>query len=402
MLCLWISLEYGIICRRNNGALLAGSIFRFSGTPFLLQSHKKRGKALKLSLAMIVKNEEEKLKRCLNSVKNHVDELVIVDTGSTDATKEIALTFGAKIFDFTWCGDFSKARNFSIEKTTGDYVLSMDADQILMKFKKEQALQYMEGKRVLGLAEIVNSYTHNGQKVLDRSYAAAVFPREARYVGPVHEQIDTSYPRVKLPITIFHDGYDHRDESKAKRNIDILEKALQEQCNPYLVYKLAQEYRGIEQLDKADQLFSAAYHTAEKDRSYYPNLVVEYINNLVQIKAYENALEIVRQEEKRFFDYPEFHFVCGALFMELVLSDPQKYIQYFPRIKQSYEKSISIGENPKYQGTVGMGTFLPMHNLGAFYEVTGDMQKAKACYKTAMDMGYEPSKNRWMQIAGKK
>jgi tetratricopeptide (TPR) repeat protein len=278
----------------------------------------------------------------------------------------------------------------------------MDADQILMKFEKEQAMKYMEGKRVLGLAEIVNSYTQNGQKVLDRSYAAAVFPREARYVGPVHEQIDTSYPRVKLPITIFHDGYDHRDESKAKRNIDILEKALNEQSNPYLFYKLAQEYRGIGQLDKADGLFSAAYQTAGKDRNYYPNLVVEYLGNLMHIKAYENALEIARQEEKRFCDYPEFHFVCGALFMELVLSDTKKYMQYFPRIKESYEKSISIGENPKYQGTVGMGSFLPLHNLGAFYEVTGNMEKAKSCYKAAMDMGYEPSKQRWAQITGKK
>jgi glycosyltransferase involved in cell wall biosynthesis len=351
---------------------------------------------------MIVKNEEEKLKRCLSSVKNYVDELVIVDTGSQDATKEIALSFGANIFDFVWCGDFSKARNYSIEKTTGDYVLSMDADQILMQFEKEQALQYMAGKKVLGLAEIVNSYTQNGQKVLDRSYAAAVFPREARYVGPVHEQIDASYPRVKLPMTIFHDGYDHRDESKAKRNIDILEKTLTEQKNPYLIYKLAQEYRGVGQLDKADQLFSEAYRTAEKDRNYFPNLVVEYLGNLVKIKAYENALKIAGQEEKRFDDYPEYHFTCGALFMDLVLSNPQKYMQYFPKIKESYEKSISIGENPKYQGAVGMGSFLPLHNLGAFYEVTGNMEKAKACYKAAMDMGYEPSKKRWAQITGKK
>ena len=357
---------------------------------------------MRLSLAMIVKNEEEKLARCLDSVRAFVDELVIVDTGSADATKEIAASYGAGIFDFVWCGDFSKARNFSIEKTTGDYVLSMDADQILMEFKKEQAMKYMEGKKVLGLAEIVNSYTQNGQKVLDRSYAAAIFPREARYAGPVHEQIDTYYPRVKLPITIFHDGYDQRDQFKAKRNIDILERELQSERNPYLIYKLAQEYRGIEQLAKADQLFSDAYHTAEKDRNYFPNLAVEYINNLVQIKAYENALEIARQEEQRFSDYPEFHFVCGALYMELVLSAPQKYVQYFPKIKECYEKSISIGENPKYQGTVGMGSFLPMHNLGAFYEVTGNVEKAKACYKAAMDMGYGPSKSRWMQIAGKK
>lgn len=357
---------------------------------------------MRLSLAMIVKNEEEKLARCLQSVKEYVDELVVVDTGSTDKTKEIAASFGAKVFDFAWCDDFSKARNFSIEKTSGDFVLVLDADSYLLSFDREKALVAMEGKRAVGLAEITNIYTHNGVKVTDRFFAGAVFPREARYFGPIHEQIEPKLPRVILPVSIFHDGYDNRSEAKFNRNIGILKRALQEKKDAYLMYKLAQEYRGLTQLTLADSQFAAAYQTAGKGDSYYARLVAEYLGNLIQMKKYERALEIAQQEQMRFPDYPELFFVSGELYMEAVLFNPQTYIQYFPRIKECYERCIAIGENPKYQGIVGMGSFMALHNLGAFYEVTGDMQNAKKCYIAAAGMGYPPAQRRLEDMAGKR
>ena len=92
-----------------------------------------------LSICMIVKNEEELLARCLNSVKDLVDEIVIVDSGSTDKTLEIAKSFGAKIFYFEWCNDFSKARNFAFSKATSDYILWLDADDVMPK----PTLQYL-------------------------------------------------------------------------------------------------------------------------------------------------------------------------------------------------------------------------------------------------------------------
>lgn len=357
---------------------------------------------MRLSLAMIVKNEEEKLARCLSSVKEYVDELVVVDTGSTDRTKEIAASFGAKLFDFAWCDDFAKARNFSVEKTSGDLVLALDADSFLMKFDKAAVLAAMAGKKAVGLAEITNLYTHNGVKVTDRFLAGAVFPREARYVGPIHEQIEPKLPRVVLPISIFHDGYDNRGEAKFKRNIDILQQALQGKKDAYLLYKLAQEYRGLAQLELADSQFAAAYQMTSKGESYYARLVVEYLSNLVQMKKYTKALEIAHQEQARFPDYPELFFVSGEMYMEVVLSNPQAYIQYFPRIKECYDRCIAIGENPKYQGIVGMGSFMALHNLGAFYEVTGDAQNAKKCYTAAAGMGYPPSQKRLAELGAKR
>ena len=90
---------------------------------------KKKAKGETLSLCMIVKNEERNLVRCLSSVKSAVDEIIVVDTGSTDRTKELAAAFGAKVFDFDWDEDFSSARNFSLSRATGDWILVIDADE---------------------------------------------------------------------------------------------------------------------------------------------------------------------------------------------------------------------------------------------------------------------------------
>ena len=73
-----------------------------------------------LSLCMIVKNEEESLKNCLSKVSSFIEEIIIVDTGSTDNTKVIAAEFTDKVYDFKWCNDFSKARNYSISKASGE------------------------------------------------------------------------------------------------------------------------------------------------------------------------------------------------------------------------------------------------------------------------------------------
>ncbi|HTG69016.1 MAG TPA: glycosyltransferase family 2 protein, partial [Candidatus Udaeobacter sp.] len=86
-----------------------------------------------ISLCMIVKNEEQVLDRCLNSVKDLVDEIVIVDTGSTDSTKEIAANYTDRIFHFEWIDDFSAARNYSFRHATKDYILWLDADDLLQE-----------------------------------------------------------------------------------------------------------------------------------------------------------------------------------------------------------------------------------------------------------------------------
>lgn len=86
-----------------------------------------------ISICMIVKNEEDVLGRALKSVQGIADEIIIVDTGSTDSTKEIASSYTNKIYDFEWCDDFSKARNYSFSKATKDYCMWLDADDVILE-----------------------------------------------------------------------------------------------------------------------------------------------------------------------------------------------------------------------------------------------------------------------------
>ena len=101
-----------------------------------------------ISLCMIVKNEEKILRRCLDSLKGIYDEAIIVDTGSTDSTKEIAKEYTDKVYDFVWVNDFSKARNFAMEKATCDYIYMADADEVLDEENRKKFL-LAQDKRIL-------------------------------------------------------------------------------------------------------------------------------------------------------------------------------------------------------------------------------------------------------------
>src|SRR4051795_2389135 len=96
---------------------------------------------------MIVKNEQENLPACLESVRGLFDEIVVVDTGSTDRTMEIALEFGARVFDFVWVDDFAAARNAALARATGDYAFWLDADDVLDPPQRAKLQALLEGLR---------------------------------------------------------------------------------------------------------------------------------------------------------------------------------------------------------------------------------------------------------------
>lgn len=152
---------------------------------------------MKLSLCMIVKNEELTLDRCLSSVSDFVDEIIIVDTGSTDSTKEIAKKYNAKIYDFEWVNDFSKARNFSFSKATGDYTMWLDGDDYIeenYRIKLEETLKELEylkidtvsSEYILSKDEIGNTtYSLRRNRIVKRD-------RNFKWIGAVHEYLDIS------------------------------------------------------------------------------------------------------------------------------------------------------------------------------------------------------------------
>ena len=117
---------------------------------------------MKLSLAMIVKNEADNLGRCLDSVKDLVDEMIIVDTGSTDNTIEIAKKYGAKVEKFVWTGNFSEARNISLRHCSGDWILVLDADEILNPAEHQLIKQAIQNTEAFGYRLSFFSYLNGG------------------------------------------------------------------------------------------------------------------------------------------------------------------------------------------------------------------------------------------------
>lgn len=352
----------------------------------------------KLSLAMIVKNEEKNIARCLKSVENLVDEIIVVDTGSEDKTKEAVSLFHAKIFEYPWEKDFAKARNYSIEKATGDFVLVLDADEEVVSFQKDEALSIIKNNNAIGRICLMNEYFDNDEKTILKDHISRLFPKDIRYEGRIHEQLDSPLNRINVPITVRHDGYLNRDAAKAKRNIEILELELKNQKNPYFLYQLAKEYRGQSDFAAADKLLEESYKTTNKKQYYFPGMFILYFKNLMDLKKYDAALNIINSEEDYLKDFPDFHFQCGLFYTDLVLSNPQKYLMFFDKIEICYKTCLKIGETEKYKSILGMGSFLPLHNLGAFYEVTGQYEKAVKSYEEAARLGYSPSKQRLLCI----
>ena len=147
-----------------------------------------------ISVCMIVKNEEAVLARCLDSLQGIADEIVIVDTGSTDRTKEIAGLYTSRIYDFTWIYDFAAARNFAFSKATCDYIYSADADEVLEEKDREKFLQLKQA--LLPEIEIVEMIYVNPEECnMVYNYTREPRPklfkrlREFRWIDPIHETV---------------------------------------------------------------------------------------------------------------------------------------------------------------------------------------------------------------------
>uniref|UniRef100_UPI00405628ED glycosyltransferase n=1 Tax=Acetatifactor sp. TaxID=1872090 RepID=UPI00405628ED len=162
-----------------------------------------------ISLCMIVKNEEKILARCLDSIADLMDEIIIVDTGSTDATKEIASRYTDKIYDFTWVDDFSAARNFSFSKATMDYIYSADADEMVSPQNHEKFRTLKEA--MLPEIEIVqmkygNQLQHGSVYNFDEEYRPKLFKRQREFVWiePIHETVRLEPVVYDSDIVITH------------------------------------------------------------------------------------------------------------------------------------------------------------------------------------------------------
>lgn len=211
-----------------------------------------------LSACLIVRNEARVLERCLTSLSGVVDEIVVVDTGSTDATPEIAAGFGARIRRHVWRDDFSAARNVGLEAATGDWILTIDADEYLEAGTRGRIRDVIDHADADGILITVRNLLAPDDLIESaESRIVRLFRRrdDVRFAGIIHEEVNAAITRrggriVGSPLVIVHDGYasdtTQGDGTRAERNLPLLLRAAADTPqDPYLQFHLGATYQHL-------------------------------------------------------------------------------------------------------------------------------------------------------------
>lgn len=284
----------------------------------------------KLTLCMIVRNEEPRLAECLNSAKGAVEEIVIVDTGSTDGTVAIAESFGARVVAYPWDDDFSAARNFALEQVNSDWVLQLDADEALEAEDLPQLREFILRDDLDAVFVAIHNYERGPEG--QRRTVVHAYPRlfrcrpEIRYQGLVQEFLTDLKATAFSGIRIYHYGYDCSEEelmARRQRNERICRLHLERDPeNAIACFNLAGVYLCDGRLDEAREYLERASKLIEpQDRRlrHFYLMTLHYLAGLCGAKGEmdlaigycQQALQAEPDYLDPLFMLGEFHFRMG-------------------------------------------------------------------------------------------
>ncbi len=331
------------------------------------------------SICIIAKNEEKNIEKCLQALLPLEEEIVVVDTGSTDNTKAIAAKYTDKLYDFAWINDFSAARNFSLEKASNDWVLILDCDEYVTEFNQGAIQDFIQTHpQKVGKIEHHNLV---GSKETEESiyidHLARFFNKKSfHFEGSIHEQICSKskiiYETAPVAIKVFHDGYfgtPVERKEKLHRNLNMLLNALESQPHDaYILFQLGQTYYSLREYENALSYYEAALKQPINYRSEAAqDLVRGWINCLNELHRSAEALPILEHYDE-LSEYADF-----VLLMGHVYTNTGQYIQAIGE----YLKATTI---PKYKKE-GANTFLPFYHIGNIQAAIGDLNMAKLMYE---------------------
>ncbi|MCM3628004.1 glycosyltransferase [Paenibacillus glycanilyticus] len=345
----------------------------------------------RISLCMIVKNEEKHLPGCLDSVQGIADEIIIVDTGSTDETVAIAERYGAVVIRSGWEHDFAKARNKGVERASGEWILFLDADEQLDETTKPQLLAFAGHAELSALLlQIRNQIGPDHDQGSTIHPVLRMFRNDPahRFEGRIHEQISFSIlrknPSARFHLTdvvIHHYGYRTQvvaEKNKLKRNMELLELALAEEPgNTFHRYNIGVEYLRNNRAADALEAFRTARRSDGFEQLSYAHLVLKYESLSLQLLGrWEEAAAVAREGTAMFPDYTDlWHYIalCGAS------------TGRYKAAMEAAEKALEMGAAPaRYHTEDGMGTFRTAYLQGRIYEALLDEQGVVQAYITAL------------------
>ncbi|SFW31844.1 glycosyltransferase family 2 protein [Selenomonas ruminantium] len=304
-----------------------------------------------VSVCYIVKNEEKTLSVSLDSVQAVADEIVVIDTGSTDKTKTIAQSYGAKIYDYTWQDDFAAARNFALSKVSGDWVIFLDADEYFSEeTRKNLGMVIPQQEPSVNLLLIQRQDVDEAGKVMLSLYVPRIFRRKAdlRYEGAIHEELRQNGELVTgivtIPpatLTLIHTGYaGAQGTAKAQRNLKILLQEMAKAKNPGHYYGyLAETYDGLGDRENA---MKYAYMDIRRGRQLETYASRSYRLLLVKLsekkRDYRERQRVAQMALKDYPELPEFH----AEYAESLAAGWE-----YGRAAALLDKAISLGKDYK-------------------------------------------------------
>ena len=342
-----------------------------------------------ISICIIVKNEEKMLNQCLKHLIPLNYEIVVVDTGSTDGTKDVAINYTDKVYDYPWNQDFSAARNFAISKASNDYIFMIDSDEILASCDKKELETYIQRyPDGIGRVMIISEYYRDNEKYSVKNQVSRIFSKKKYcYQGRIHEQVvpiegetGTIYD---APIHIYHGGYDGDLETRRKkteRNINLLKKELEDKGDdPYILYQLGKSYYMQEDYFASCEVFSKAlYFDLDPNLEYVQDMVESYGYALLNSQQYETAMQLLGVYDE-FAVNADFLYLMGLIYMNNSM---------FTEAIGEFIKATQM----KVYKMDGVNSYRAYYNIGVIYECLGLVDKAIKYYKKCGN--YEPALNR--------
>jgi len=334
-----------------------------------------------ISLCMIVKNEEDVLARCLESVKDAVDEMIIVDTGSTDRTKEIAASLGAKVYDFEWINHFAAARNFSFKQATCDYILWLDADDVLLpedlnrliELKQRDDFNYdtVTMKYHLSFDENGNpTYSYRRNRLVKRSM-------NFEWFGPVHEYLAVYGASYHSDIAVTHRKVRHASD----RNLNIYLARLEqgEEFTPRDQFYFANELRDHARYEEAIKWYDVFLDG--KKGWVEDNIAACSRKSFCYAELKQNDLAIRSLLQTLEYTPPRPDFCCqlGNLFLH-----QNRYSEAIYWYSQALSTSMYTTDMSFHNPATA--TWLPHLQLTVCYDRIGNTEKAVLHHKHAKEL----------------
>ena len=345
----------------------------------------------RISLCMIVRDEAQNIRRCLDSVAGVVEEIVVVDTGSTDNTVQIAREYGAIVQSFKWNENFSDARNASIEPATGDWILFLDADEELSAESREALRILSADDAVEGyFVKIINYLGNEGwiETCPDLIFRLFRNRPDYRFRGAIHEQIadvileknNGAAYRVAEEVVLFHHGYlDRQIDEKDKKNRNL--KIIQSEFGKDPENKLLRFHYGVE-LFRAERYLEAvgeltqAANGIDPNTIYLPKLLRYIVMSHQMAKQPESALDVAMLGLQFFPIYADLHYYAGLLHLEL---------KQCAKAAESFQKAVSMPEQPaQYASFGGVRGFRSYYHLGHIAETFLNLEDALKFYLASL------------------